>query len=108
MVWPDGGGGRNEQMVLGVLERWKDVYRSAVSQVVRHSSDLTISANSPSSLAMAEMTALMAAIYREYTTSIAPGFENKTPAITSRFEMFYDVTVPEIAEHTCMIKFTKR
>ena len=46
---------------------------------------------------MAEMTALVTAIYREYSTSIAPGFENKSPAITSRFELFYDETVPEIA-----------
>ncbi|KAG9907931.1 putative P450 monooxygenase, partial [Aureobasidium melanogenum] len=58
-------------------------------------------------LAMAEMTALTVGIYREYTTSIAPGFENKTPGITSRFEVFYDETFPEIAEHTCMIQFTK-
>jgi hypothetical protein len=74
---------------------------------------------------MAEMTALVTAVYREYSTSIAPGFENKSPAITSRFELFYDETVPEIAvsqriqrlqetrlmqnfqEHTCMITFTK-
>jgi hypothetical protein len=49
------------------------------------------------SLAMAEMTALVGAVYRRYETSIAPGFENKSPAITSRFETFYDVTVPEIA-----------
>lgn len=46
---------------------------------------------------MAEMTALVTAVYREYSTSIAPGFENKSPAITSRFELFYDGTVPEIA-----------
>lgn len=76
------------------------------------------------SLAMAEMTALVVAVYREYTTSLAPGFENKSPAITSRFELFYDETVPEIAvstyrhwklskmlttlqEHTCLIKFVK-
>ncbi|KAG9625144.1 hypothetical protein KCU64_g19439, partial [Aureobasidium melanogenum] len=58
-------------------------------------------------LAMAEMTALTVGIYREYTTSVAPGFENKTPGITSRFEVFYDETFPEIAEHTCMIRFTK-
>lgn len=73
---------------------------------------------------MAEMTALVVAVYREYTTSIAPGFEDKSPAITSRFELFYDETVPEIAvssyrcgrpskiltitqEHTCLIKFIK-
>ena len=49
------------------------------------------------SLAMAEMTALVTAVYREYSTSIAPGFEDKSPAITSRFELFYDETVPEIA-----------
>lgn len=54
-------------------------------------------ANLYRSLAMAEMTALVVAVYREYTTSIAPGFEDKSPAITSRFELFYDETVPEIA-----------
>jgi hypothetical protein len=73
---------------------------------------------------MAEMTALVVAVYREYTTSLAIGFEDKSPAITSRFELFYDETVPEIAvsshrrgrsnktltalqEHTCLINFTK-
>ncbi|KAI4717623.1 putative P450 monooxygenase [Aureobasidium sp. EXF-10727] len=58
-------------------------------------------------LAMAEMTALTVAVYRDYNTSIAPGFENKSPAITSRFELFYDVTLPQIADHECMITFTK-
>ncbi|THX67361.1 putative P450 monooxygenase [Aureobasidium pullulans] len=48
-------------------------------------------------LAMAEMTALVVAVYRDYSTSIAPGFEDKSPAITSRFELFYDETVSEIA-----------
>lgn len=73
---------------------------------------------------MAEMTALVTAVYREYSTSISPGFDEKSPAITSRFELFYDETVPQIAvcsaqihplskrtdrdqEHTCMITFTK-
>lgn len=46
---------------------------------------------------MAEMTALVTAVYWEYGTSIAPGFENKSPAITSRFELFYNETVLEIA-----------
>jgi hypothetical protein len=46
---------------------------------------------------MAEMTALVAAVYREYNTTIAPGFDDKSPAITSRFELFYDETVPQIA-----------
>ena len=56
-----------------------------------HHADMTYS------LAMAEMTALVVAVYRDYTTSIAPGFEDKSPAITSRFELFYDESVPEIA-----------
>lgn len=47
------------------------------------------------SLAMAEMTALVVAIYRGYSTSISPGFEDKSPAITSRFELFYDETMAE-------------
>ncbi len=55
------------------------------------------------SLAMAEMTALVAAIYRKYETSIAPGFEDKSPAITSRFELFYDETVSQI-EVSCAEK----
>jgi hypothetical protein len=46
---------------------------------------------------MAEMTALVTAVYRKYETTIAPGFDNKSPAITSRFELFYDEMVPEIA-----------
>ena len=75
---------------------------------------------------MAEMTTLVAAVYRKYNTNIAKGFEGKTPAITSRFELFYDVTMPEIEashrqeskratetdtgmqEHVCMIKFTEQ
>jgi hypothetical protein len=46
---------------------------------------------------MAEMTALVAAVYREYNTTIAPGFDDTSPAITSRFELFYDETIPQIA-----------
>lgn len=45
-------------------------------------------------LAMAEMTSLVAAVYGEYTTAIAPGFEGRSPAITSRFELFYDENMP--------------
>jgi hypothetical protein len=40
------------------------------------------------SLAMAEMTTLVAAIYRKYQTSIGEGFEDTTPAITARVEIF--------------------
>lgn len=42
------------------------------------------------SLAMAEMTTLVATIYRKYHTSIGVGFENTTPAITARVEIFHE------------------
>ena len=45
---------------------------------------------------MAEMTTLVAAIYRKYSTSVTAGFEDKTPAITSRFELFFDETMPQM------------
>ena len=57
---------------------------------------------------MAEMTALVTAVYREYSTSISPGFEDKSPAITSRFELFYDETVPEIAVSWIMLKYARQ
>ncbi|KAK6436934.1 hypothetical protein LTR95_006867 [Oleoguttula sp. CCFEE 5521] len=59
-------------------------------------------------LAMAEMTSLTAAVYRRYRTAIAPGFEGKSPAITSRVEVFYDLTQPSFAEHECPIVFKKQ
>ena len=45
---------------------------------------------------MAEMTVLGAALYREYKTTIAPGFENTSPAITARVETFYDDRFPKV------------
>lgn len=42
------------------------------------------------SLAMAEMTTLVAAVYRKYSTTLAPGFEHIAPGVTSRFEVFHD------------------
>lgn len=39
---------------------------------------------------MAEMTTLLAALYRKYTTEPKGDFEVVSPAITSRFEVFYD------------------
>lgn len=42
------------------------------------------------SLAMAEMTTLVATVFRHYQTSIAPGFEDISPGITARVETFYD------------------
>jgi hypothetical protein len=48
------------------------------------------------SLAMVEMTTLIAAIYRVYRTKVRPGAEDVSPGITSRFEMFYDETKPRM------------
>ncbi|RMY82732.1 hypothetical protein D0864_07990 [Hortaea werneckii] len=59
-------------------------------------------------LAMAEMTSLVAAVYQRYTTSLAPGFEHTSPAITSRVELFYDETQPNFAEHKCLLLFKKQ
>lgn len=42
------------------------------------------------SLAMAEMTTFLAALYRKYTTEPKGGFDVLSPGITSRFEVFYD------------------
>ena len=39
---------------------------------------------------MAEMTTLLAALYREYTTEPKDDFGVVSPAISSRFEVFYD------------------
>ncbi|EKG14889.1 Cytochrome P450 [Macrophomina phaseolina MS6] len=56
-------------------------------------------------LALAEMT-LVPAIYRKYSTKVKPGFENVSPGITSRFEVFGDDTLPKMEEHTCWVEFT--
>lgn len=45
---------------------------------------------------MAEMTTLTAAIYRVYKTRVKPGTEDTSPGITSRFEVFYDETMPRM------------
>ncbi|KAF5722314.1 pisatin demethylase cytochrome P450 [Fusarium mundagurra] len=58
-------------------------------------------------LAMAEMTTLTATMYRQFRTTIAPGFEDTTPAITARVETFYDDRFPKVQESKCLIKFTK-
>lgn len=52
--------------------------------------------NNLSSLAMAEMTTLLAAIYRVYTTSEYEKQIGVSPGITSRFEVFYDETLPKM------------
>ncbi|KAJ5953245.1 benzoate 4-monooxygenase cytochrome P450 [Penicillium verhagenii] len=47
-------------------------------------------------LAMAEMTTLLAAIYRRYTTSEYERQRGVSPGVTSRFEVFYDETLPKM------------
>ena len=49
------------------------------------------------SLAMAEMTTLVAALYRNYSTKIQARQERLSPGITSRFEVFSDETFPEVS-----------
>lgn len=44
------------------------------------------------SLAMAEITTLVSAIYRKYSTKTAGDFETVSPGITARYEVFYDET----------------
>jgi hypothetical protein len=45
---------------------------------------------------MAEMTTLTAAIYRLYQTRVPAGTENTSPGITSRYEVFYDESMPHM------------
>jgi hypothetical protein len=45
---------------------------------------------------MAELTTLAAAIYRTYRTVLDPVMEANGPGITSRFEVFHDVTIPNV------------
>ncbi|KAK2752290.1 hypothetical protein FQN55_007330 [Onygenales sp. PD_40] len=58
-------------------------------------------------LAMAEMTTLLATVYRKYRTEIAPGFEEYSPGITARYEVFYDELFSKVAEHKCLVKFVE-
>lgn len=51
-------------------------------------------AKSTYSLAMAEMTTLVTAVYRQYSTSLKAGTEDIAPGATSRFETFHDDTFP--------------
>ena len=45
---------------------------------------------------MAEMTMLLAAIYRKYSTRLHAKQEGAAPGITSRFEIFGDETMPRM------------
>lgn len=56
---------------------------------------------------MAEMTTLLASVYRQYRTEIAPGFYGVSPGVTARYEVFYDEGFPRMEEHTCWVKFIR-
>jgi len=58
-------------------------------------------------LAMAEMTTLVAAVYKNYSTKIQDRQEGISPGITSRFEVFSDANFAKVGEHTCWIDFKK-
>ncbi|KAL4783742.1 cytochrome P450 [Aspergillus varians] len=58
-------------------------------------------------LAMAEMTTLLASVYRAYETEIAPGFQGVSPGVTARYEVFYDERFPRVEEHVCWVRFVK-
>lgn len=47
------------------------------------------------SLAMAEISTLVAAIYLKYRTSLV-GNTNYSPGINSRFELFFDTRFPNV------------
>lgn len=67
------------------------MYRNSVS----HPSEIwyqSMVADVMDSLAMAEMTTLVAAVYRKYRTKVKEGTDDVSPGITSRFEVFYDET----------------
>jgi len=58
-------------------------------------SDVWMSDADDRSLAMVEMTILVAAVYRRYTTSLVEP-DTAAPGITSRFEVFHDITFNEV------------
>lgn len=79
-------------MVVGVFKRRKNVYWASVSVAHR----LLAFSDPYISLAMVEMTVLITALYRKFETSLSDDMKDSTPGITSRFEVFYDVTLPRI------------
>lgn len=89
MVRPSRRCSGDEKVVVGIFERWEDVHRSPVKSEglnLQDSLSLWAFADRPlSSLAMAEMTTLMAAIYRTYSTTIKQGYKGVSSGVTSRF-----------------------
>ena len=59
-------------------------------------------------LGMAEMTALVPAIYRRYSTRIDPRSVGVSPGITSRFEVFYDETFERMEVRRLCLKFSEK
>jgi hypothetical protein len=51
---------------------------------------------------MAEMTTLVSAVYRKYSTSIKSDFRDVAPGVTSRFEVFHDDTLEKVSVSTCL------
>jgi hypothetical protein len=64
------------------------------SESFRHPEICLPAADTMDSLAMVEMTTLVAAVYRNYRTRVRKGMEDISPGIASRFEVFFDETKP--------------
>ena len=66
----------------------------SVSHMLESSPRIVVTEND--SLAMAELTTLTAAIYRTYRTALEPDMDGAGPGITSRFEVFHDITISNV------------
>ncbi|KAL1887970.1 hypothetical protein Sste5346_009852 [Sporothrix stenoceras] len=87
------GGGPDTEEERAIIRRWFWAFSSGGRMCIGMH------------LAMAEMTMLLAAIYRRYTTRLHTKQENASPGITSRFEVFGDETMPTVTEHECWVHF---
>ena len=86
-------------MVLGVFEWREDVYWVAVSDPSKSNCGREGNGmlTERCSLAMAEMTTFATAVYRKYRTELGEGFADVAPGVTSRFEVFHDDTLENVA-----------
>jgi hypothetical protein len=57
---------------------------------------------------MAEMTTLVAALYRKYTTKVKKDFDVISPGITSRYEIFYDESCSGVRVSLKVLSFNRR
>lgn len=55
---------------------------------------LTANNSYPYSLALAEIKALLVAVYQQYSTVVSHEFQHLSPTATSRFELVYDDLFP--------------